>query len=431
MYPIVVKKQPTFLESLLSAAGIGISQSMQRYYKERDRKRGVTQSILQSVLEGDVSPELLTTDLARSFTEQMGISREPAIRSLQQEGLEKFRPPAKKKELSPDGAVVDVPQAMPSEWIEKGVPYTEYRRGQEIAKEKEAQVEQARKLRYYTAQKRIDKVVEREFRMPLGERWEAAWSEYERAMKMGVPISGLVVRDPETGATITMDTHMAQLGREKSEKIARTKSGITYLKEELKYNSLLMDAEKFVSKLATAETMEPDEFESDFIKSEIGLWQQKELTPQQIRIMARRRLPILNQKIEAQHRILRKQRFLAKDPDITLPFLKEFKLNEILNPERYAGEFETIKAYTDLIKKSDREAIRNTEVKEAKLREALNRADMRDVVIPPESPREPMGEAINAFATRIIDERWIDGDTNQLYTKEKAREVAERLLKKK
>ena len=224
------------------------------------------------------------------------------------------------------GAAVTMPGVIPQE-----IPYESYRRRQEEAKEIEVLTEQQRKLRFYTAQKRIDKTVEREFRMPLGKRWEGAWSEYERAIKMGVSVSGLVVRDPDSGVTMTMDTHMAQLGRQKAEKIAKTKSGITYLKEELRYNTFLMDAEKFVSKLATAETMEPDEFESDFMKAEIRLWQGKELTPEQIRTQARRRLPIINSKILAQHRILRKQRFLAKDSDITLPFLKEFKLDEILN----------------------------------------------------------------------------------------------------
>ena len=155
--------------------------------------------------------------------------------------------------------------------------------------------------------------------------------------------------------------------------------------------------------------------------------------PQQIRIMARRRLPILNAKILAQHRILRKQKYLAKDSDIKLPFLKEFKLDEILNPERYAGEFESIKAYTDLVKKSDQEALRDVATKEAKLREALNPVDTRHVVIPPEFPRLPSDnefrERINNEAQKLIDSGVLNPATNQPYTLEEAKELAQRFLK--
>ena len=422
---IVIQQQPSFLESLLFGLGTGVEKGVHQFYKERDRKRGMTSQVLSKVLSGEISPELLATDLGQSFQRELGIDKEPALKQATQMGLEEAGYEESAYTM-PGGARVTMPGVTPPE-----IPFELHRKKEEERKEVEAQTEQQRKLRFYTMQKRIDKIVEREFRKSLGERWEGAWSEYGRAIKMGVPVKGLVVRDPETGATMTMDTHVAQLGRQKAEKIAKTKSGITYLKEELRYNTLLMDAEKFVSKLSTAETMEPDEFESDFMKTEIGFWQQKELTPEQVRTRARRRLPIINAKILSQHKILRKQRFLAKDSDIILPFLKEFKLDEILNPERYAGEFDSIKAYTDLIKKSNQQALRDVATKEAKLRETLSMPETRHVVTFPELPKEPTEEAINAFAARIIDERWTDGDTSQPYTREKAREVAERLLKKK
>ena len=431
---IRIRKPLSPLHYLLSGLGVGITRQVEEMMAEKERKRQMENQVLDAVLHGDVSPEVWTTDLGRAATGQAGIRGRPIVRKIEQMGLDPYLREAPRKQVkTPFGAAVSVPEPISSEWIEKGVPYAVHRGRQERLKEREAQTDQQRKLDFYMAQKRIDKIVDRDFRKSLGERWEGAWREYERATRRGIPVKGLVVRDPETGATMTMDTHMAKLAREKADKIAKTKAGIAYLKEEMKYHSLLMDAEKFVNKLATAETMEPDDFESDFIKSEIGLWQQKELTPQQIRTQARRRLPIINQRIEAQYKVLRKQKRLAQDSDIKLPFLKEFKLDEILNPDRYAGEFETIKAYTDLIRKSDREALRDVEIKETKLRESISESEARKVIISPISTRLPsegvIEERIEEVAQEIM-KSYINPETNQPYTLEQAREHARNILEK-
>jgi len=385
---IVVKRPPTFLESLLSSAGIGISAGMQRYYDEKKRRRGVTQSILQSVLEGEISPEILTTDLGRSFTEQVGIGREPAIQRLQQEGLEKFRPPAEKKELSPDGAVVDVPQTMPLEWIEKGVPYAEYRRAQEEAEEVQAQTKMRRELFVYEEKEKAKRRVERSFRMPLSRRLEVAMGVLETGKRNNWPIEDMAIRDPETGININFLTHLKGLQKQKTEQVAKTKGGIAYLKEELKYHNLLMSSVKFLHGLKSDEGVTEDmsDLGKELLRG-IGI-SGRALSPEEVKVYIRRFLPIINKKLEVQHRILRKQRSLAKDPNIKLPFMKQFKLPEALNPERFAGEFESIKMYTDLIGKSDQEALRDVEIKEAKFREALNPKDTRETINPPSPPTE-------------------------------------------
>ena len=214
---IVTRKPKTFLESFLESAGIGISEGMQRYYEERKRKRDRTQSVLQGVLEEKISPELLATDLGQSFQRELGIDKEPALKEITGMGLEKYSYPERTIEMPGDtrkmpGAAVTMPGVTPTE-----IPFESYRRKQEEAKEIQAQSEQQRKLRFYTAQKRIDKIVEREFRKSLGERWEGAWSEYRRAIKMGVPVSKLVVRDPDLGTTMTFDTHIAQVREDRKD----------------------------------------------------------------------------------------------------------------------------------------------------------------------------------------------------------------------
>ena len=368
----VVPKPPSFLEAFLYSTGIGMEKGVDRYYKDRDRKRGVTQSILGSVLEGDVSPELLATDLGRSIMEQIGIGSEPAIQKIQKTGEEQWR--AEQPEIGPPAPLT----------------MQHLRSRDEQVKEVKAQEKMKRELFEYEAKEIIKRRVERAFRMSLSKRIEVAMGEYEKAIKTGVPIEDVTIRDPGTGITIDLQTHVEQLKKTKTEQIAKTKAGVTYLKEELKFHGLLLDSAKFLHGLESDEGV--TEGMSQLAKDLLAGFGKKSLTKEEAKRHTRRLIIIINKKIETQHRILRKQRHLAKESDITLPFMKQFKVDEVINPEKYAGEFEVIKAFSDLTKKSNQEAIKSVELKEAKLREALNPKDARHVVNP---PPPPTGEAID------------------------------------
>lgn len=382
MYPIVVRKPKTFLESLLESTGIGISQAMQRYYEGRKEKRRATQSVIQAVLGGEVSPELLSTDLGQTFLRELGIDKEPALREATQIGLEEAGYPESTHTM-PGGARVTMPGVTPTE-----IPYESYRRKQEEAKEVQAQKKMHRELFVYEEKEKAKRRVERSFRMPLGKRLEVAMGVLENGKRNNWPIEEMAIRDPESGINVNFLTHLKGLQKQKTGEVAKTKSGITYLKEELKYHNLLMSSVKFLHGLKSDEGVTEDmsDLGKELLRG-IGI-SGRALSPEEARAYTRRFLPIINQKLETQHKILRKQRFLAKDPNITLPFMKQFKLPEALDPERYAGEFENIKAYTDLIGRSDQEAIREVEVKEAKLRKALNMADTRLTVNLPSPPTE-------------------------------------------
>ncbi len=363
---IVTRKAPSFLEAFLYSTGIGMEKGADRYYKDRNRKRGVTQSILGSVLEGDVSPELLATDLGRSIMEQMGIGSEPAIREIQKTGEETWK--SEQPEIGPPAPLT----------------MQHLRSRDEQIKEAKAQKKMQRELFEYEMKERIKRRVERAFRMPLDKRLETAMGEYEKAIKAGVSIEDVKITDPATGITIDLLTHVEQLKKTKTDETAQTKAGITYLKEELKFHGLLMDSAKFLHGLESDEgvTAEMSQLAKDLLQG----FGKKSLSAEEAKRYSRRLIPIINQKIEAQHRILRKQKRLAKESDITLPFMKQFKVDEVLNPGKYVGEFEAIKALSDLAKKSDQEAIREVELKEAKLRKALNPKDTRLTINPPSPP---------------------------------------------
>ena len=366
--PIVVRKQPSFLEAFLYSTGMGMERGVDRYYKERNRKRGITQNILGSVLEGDVSPELLATDLGRSIMDQMGIGGESAIQEIQRTGEETWK--SEQPEIGPPAPLT----------------MQHLRSRDEQIKEVEAQKKMKRELFEYEEKEKIKRRVERAFRMTLDKRLEVAIGEYEKAVKAGVSVEDVKITDPATGITIDLLTHVEQLKKTRTDKTAETKAGIAYLKEELKYHGLLMDSVKFLHGLESDEGV--TEGMSQLAKDLLAGFGKTALSAEEAKRYSRRIIPIINQKIEAQHKILRKQKRLAKESDITLPFMKQFKVDEVLNPEKYASEFEAIKALSDLAKKSDQEAIREVEIKEAKLRKALNPVDTRHTINPPQPPTE-------------------------------------------
>lgn len=113
--------------------------------------------------------ELLATDLGQLFQRQVGIDKEPSMEKMTQMGLEKYSYPERTEYLPGDTAIT-MPGVTPPE-----IPFESYRRRQEAKKEAQAQGEQQRKLDFHMAQKRIDKIVDRDFRKSLGERWEGAW----------------------------------------------------------------------------------------------------------------------------------------------------------------------------------------------------------------------------------------------------------------
>lgn len=364
----IIPKPPTFLESLLYGMGVGVERGVDRYYKERDRKRGTTQNVLTGVLSGEISPELLATDLGRSVMEQMGIGGESAIEEIQSTGEETWK--AEQPEIGPPAPLT----------------MQHLRSRDEQVKEVKAQEKMKRELFEYEAKEIIKRRVERAFRMPLDKRVEIAMGEYEKAIKTGVSVEDVKITDPTTGITIDLLTHVEQLKKTKVDETAKTKAGITYLKEELKYHGLLMDSAKFLHGLESDEGVTAEM--SQLAKDLLAGFGKTALSAEETKRYSRRLIPIINQKIEAQHKILHKQKRLTKDPSITLPFMKQFKLDEVLNPEKYAGEFEVIKAFSDLAKKSNQEAIRSVELKEVKLKKALTAVDTRHTINPPSPPTE-------------------------------------------
>lgn len=356
----IVQKPPSFLEAFLYSAGIGVERGVDRYYKERDRKRGITNQILNKVLSGDVSPELLATPLGRSATEQMGIGREPAIQEMQKTGEERWRE--------------DQPEIGPP------APLTmqHLRSREEQRKEAREQTKIQAELYVYEEKEKIKRRVEGASRMPLSKRLEIATGEYEKALKGEIPIADVKITDPTTGITMNLETHIEQLEKQQVGQASKTKAGIAYLKAWKEYVSIQQVTTKAIHNLAVGKDVRDDltglrlQILNDFLP--------KKLTGKDAKLQLRNLLPLFNKKLKIQHMILKKQKTLARDEDLALPSLKAYSLFDVKNPDVLAGEIKRLATLGNTL-------IGSLEpVKEP--REALNPKDARHAVNPPPPPTD-------------------------------------------
>jgi len=397
----IVRKPPNFLEAFLYSAGIGVEQGIDRYYKERDRKRGITNQVLESVLQEKVSPELLATDLGRSIMDQIGIGGESAIQEIQQTGEEKWK--AEQPEIGPPAPLT----------------MQHLRSRDEQVKEVKAQEKMKRELFEYETKEIIKRRVERAFRMPLGKRLELAMGEYEKALKSGLPIADVKITDPTTGISIDLETHVEQLEKQTTTKASNTKAGIAYLKAWKEYVSLQQVATKAIHNLAIGKDVRTGltgtrlQILNDFLP--------KKLTEKDVKLQLRNLLPLFNEKLKIQHRILKKQKVLARDEDLALPLLKAYGLFDIQNPDILAGEIQRLAT------------LGNTLIgvlkPEEKPREVLTAVDTRETINPPPVKPEPTNERISEEAQKLVNSGALDPETGQPYTEEKAKEIALKFLK--
>ncbi|GAH38193.1 unnamed protein product, partial [marine sediment metagenome] len=178
---------------------------------------------------------------------------------------------------------------------------------------------------------------------------------------------------------------------------------VAYLKEEKSYYDLQLNAAKLFHNMVTGKDLTAgimEQFYSQVARDVITQFQ-----PLDMKTQARRLMPLINAKLTAQHKILEKKKRIAKDENISVPFLKQFKLSEVLDPEKYAAEFEIIKKYNELMIKPIDEAIRDSETTEEKLREKLTDVDVRDKVIAPRRKKEEE-EAEEADTIDASQVRW-------------------------
>jgi len=366
---------------------------------QKQKSRDISQSVIEGVLQGDLPPEVMATDVFKTYAGMANIDKRPEIKALTDQAMEEFRPAPVTEELRPPfkppvpgapmglpGAVVTVPQAIQPEYVEKGVPFEAYQKKMLEKEDVKAQRKLDWELKEFQAKEIIKDRIKRSSHLPLNKRIDIAEDGYKHAIKKGWSVDDLTIRDPESGVTVNIETYAEDLEKQESNRIAKEKAGVDYLKEKKSYYDLQLNAAKLFHNMVTGRDLTAgimEQFYSQVSKDFITQLQSADMKTQ-----ARRLMPLINAKIKTQHEILEKKKRIAKDETISVPFLKQFKLSEVLDPEKYAAEFEVIKKYNELMIKPIDEAIRDSDVAEEKLREKLTDVDVRDKVIAPRKKKE-------------------------------------------
>lgn len=401
----VVRKPLTFLESLLNATGIGIEKSVDQYFKERDRKRGVTSQLIEAVLSRDISPGLLSTDLGRSFTEQMGISREPVIKRLQQEGIEEFRPPAVTKRLR-GGVIGAVPQPLPSEWVEKGVPYAEYRRKQEEAKEIQEQAEQQKKASEYIWRKNVDRFYKRIDRLSPEEALKGVSEFMKRAERIpGLDLKTLTYTDPELGISSSFLTDYQERKDREVKRIKGIEGGDEALKLIETYSKAQTSANKMLTGISTGESL------MEMLTREIFLGEDADKSLKRIaqrvakakpEIQVKALLEFVNKDLHSKHVRMRRMAKEVGMPDYEVPDWEPMTMPRIFKPEEYLRRRQAArhpKLYSSLTEGLDLEKPK----KEPKPVEAPSRSETGSVFISPALIKE---ETVDPSEVLENEARW-------------------------
>lgn len=381
-------KPPTFLEAFLSSTGIAITQGMERQFREKERKRGMTQNVMEMILSGRMPPEVAGTDIFQKYTEAGGISEKPEIKALKYGALETYRPPAETKEL-PGGGAVTVPREISPELMKAGLPFKAYLEQKKIELERDEETAWRKalekKLKEY---KIIDKFKGDLARENMKNNLIRAEVE---AKKAGYEIEDISNIDYAKG-TFKVDYLLPAERKEKKEKSASDADKI-YKADKKAYDNNAKTARLRRTKLMM-----------DLAKVKSGI------TSGSPAIQA----------------ILDSYKIKSGDPDTIFSILYREANKEI--DEYNRREKEDAKKLK--LKPDQRVRLKriSPKLEDVEPTEALNTVDTRHVVNPPLGDEEPTDEEINAMAQKII-QSWINPETNQPYTLEEAREHAKNVLK--
>lgn len=337
---IILQKPPTFLESLLESTGIGISRGMQRYYKERDRKRGVTQTIIEGVLSGDISPEILATDLGQSYQRYLGIEDEPAIKQATQTGLEEAGYEERTVELpggtstrEMPGARITMPGVTPPE-----IPFELYRKKEEQKKELVAQTEQRQELQLYRLKKQVDQDVKRMGRLSPEQRL-GRLSDYMKAFeRIGVDPKSATFNDPEAGITMTLPMKYQIEKDREAQRIKGLEGGQEFLKLEGQYHKRSASMIRTLTSIATGESVVDSAMRQAFAEGTVEKGYEKivsRISQSSPRLQVQALLEPLNKELRSMHK---RMRLFAKEAGISdfyLPHFESISPSQIFQPERY------------------------------------------------------------------------------------------------
>ncbi len=385
----IVPKPPSFLEAFLSSAGIGITQGMDRHFREKERKRGMSQNVLEMVLSGQMPPEIAGTDIFQKYTEAGGIEGMEEIKALKYSALEAYRPPAETKQL-PGGGAVTVPREISPELMKAGLPFESY------LEQKKAELERDEEL-----------------------TWKKALKRKLREHKITDKFKSDIARENMKNNLIRAEVEAKKAGYE-----IENISNIDYATGIFKVDYLLPAERKEKKKKSASDA-------ANIYKADYKAYKSNALTARKRRTtlmqsLAKVKSGVISGSPEIQA-ILDSYKIKSGDPDTIFRILHREANKEI--DEYNRREKEDAKKLG--LKPDQRVKLKRIgpKLEDEKLKEALNTVDSRHAINPPPGKPEPTEEEISREAQTLMDSGAIDPQTGQKYTEEKAKEIAIQFLK--
>ena len=417
---IIIQKPPSVLHQFLGGLGFGITQGVEKQTRQAEERRAKAANVLESIIAGDLDSRLLATEEGKGWLRKKGIWDDPDVQQAVFEGQLKA------------GLLGEGGMGPPAPFKLSAARETIQEEADRIVRRnKRQEIEDS--LFVFEEKERIKKELDKP--RPLHERLRKAIEGYNYAIKNNIPVEDIVVTDPDSGIKIDLFTHIENLQNKQIESTAKSKEGIKYLNELKSYYDLQINTAKFFHNLVMGKTEPDSELTGEFrtmlneIMESLG---RKQLSTQDIKTQVQRLLPLLNKKLKIQHQILFKQKKIADDPTIRLPFLKQFNIKEVLEETaRFGAEFEVIERYSNSIgnitqgidRQKDIEAGEETPAQPVKESQARN-----IVVVPPEKPK-PTPQQIEAKAQEILAAAaGLVGPNGETMTIEIARRLAREAL---
>lgn len=405
--PMIIRKPPNFLEGLLGGMNVGVQQGIQRVMRRKEQQRDHANRIIEGFLGGKFPTGMAGTDVFQRYAEGAGISENPEIQALITTGREQHTIPPRQMQ-TPEGAMVTMPGVTPEE-----VPY-------EYARRMVAEKEATQKLSMYEAQRRIAKKVERESWQPLNVQLGNATNLYHASIRSGIPLD-ISFTNKETGLNVSFPDYYAELKKQQTEKLAKSKEHTDYLKAEEDFWEAIMQGDKALRRVKEGAALTID-FQGKTISIQEMLKPgEKTANPEQV---WKRMMPLINKVLSNKFDVLKEKRRTVRGRDIVLPFRYQFDMDMFNKPDKYADEIEVITKFHSFIKgeiKSKEFEYKKETVEEPK--ESIQ----RNKVIPPKIPDDTKA-SLEEMTEQILSLKLINQGTGMAMTREDAEKEAKRIL---
>lgn len=401
---IVVRRPESAWAKFLSGLGLGITQSYERSMAEQERRKNLVSDLLLKTGMGEIPSGFWGSETGQDFLEHMGLTKEPEVRGLIEQGRREFEYPEQTIQ-TPGGSAINIPATAP-----EAVP-------QDVFLQAEREKAYNAEMQKYAERELIKRRTEQMFRKPeltLSQKLKTA----KDTMNAFNPQDLQNVSVTHQGITVNFYTALEKTLKQQELNLKQTKAGNDFLKSAHDYTRESGNIIKSLQSIAGGESLTKALQEyyiyptlPENIKNQL-----KKVDPQkQIGILR----PYFQRQLDYKWKLVRNNALSARVPQEMIPVRTMLDDAEIYGnkPSRrtsfdnYMGKFWTLVGK----KKTEHKTL-----------PPGNPEDLRSGIKPPPKTSEEERK-IEELAQQFIQEA---KNMGVVLPAEKARELAEEELKK-